>query len=77
MSFGVRAPADRAVFRESMSCARALPPDVLLGSFDRLLQRHLAGPARALAPWESWRAGTTLRFAGAVQRPPFKPTKVP
>ncbi len=42
--------------RECLSFARVLPPMVLLGSFERLFQRHLAPAARASAPWDAWRA---------------------
>jgi ABC-type glycerol-3-phosphate transport system substrate-binding protein len=48
--------ADRDVLREALASARILPPMALLGSFERLLQRHLAPAAREAAPWDAWRA---------------------
>jgi ABC-type glycerol-3-phosphate transport system substrate-binding protein len=44
------------VFRHGLSAARGFPPGRLLGSFERLLHRHLAACARDAAPWEAWRA---------------------
>jgi ABC-type glycerol-3-phosphate transport system substrate-binding protein len=44
------------LFQDELSRARTLPSDVLLGSFERLLQRRLAVPAREAAPWADWQA---------------------